>query len=153
MAPKSVFLLMKPLAIAFSVLALALFSTPCFGLISVRSLPKDEAKEMGITMKQRKNGDAGIKVWIEFKKEGFLEKLTYCRLQMNDENGEHLLSAMLRPNPAHHRQPKDVTSFAFSASRDQLANCSFMLVAYGSPRGDVGYVLNVKDYLDLNALK
>ena len=56
---------------------------------------------------------------------------------------------MLQPNPAHHRQPKDVVSYAFSANPEQLKNCSFMIVAYGSTRGDVGYLLNVNDYLSL----
>ena len=39
-------------------------------------LSKEEAKELGITMKHRKNGDAGVKVWLQFKKEGFLEKFS-----------------------------------------------------------------------------
>jgi len=97
----------------------------------------------------RKNGDAGIKVWLQFKKEGWLEKFTYAELRMKDNRGKYMVSAKLQPNPAHHRQPKDVTTVAFSADADQLSQCSFLVVCYGSNEGDVGYYLNTKDFLDL----
>ncbi len=123
---------------------------PSSAMISVGELTKKAAKEKyGITMHARKNGDAGIKVWLQFKKEGWLEKLTYTELRVEDDEGEHVLSAMLRPNPVHHRQPKGVTTVAFSAAPDQLAKCSFLVVCYGSIEGDVGYYLRVKDFLDL----
>jgi hypothetical protein len=88
-------------------------------------------------------------VWLEFKKEGWLEKFSYAELSMKDAQGKHLLSAQLQPNPAHHRQSKDITSVAFSADADQLNQCSFLVVCYGSNEGDVGYYLNLKDFLDI----
>ena len=100
-------------------------------------------------MHARKNGDAGIKVWLEFKKEGWLEKFTYAELRMEDARRKHLISAQLRPNPVHHRQSKDITTVAFSADAEQLSQCSFLVVCYGSNEGDVGYYLKVKDFLDL----
>ena len=125
-------------------------ASPSFAMISVGVLTKEKAKEKyGITMHARDNGDAGIKVWLEFKKEGWLEKFTYAELRMKDAEGKHLLSAQLRPNPAHHRQSKDITTVAFSADADQLGQCSFLVVCYGSNEGDVGYYLKVKDFLDL----
>lgn len=121
-----------------------------FAMIDVGTLTKDKAREKyGITMHARRNGDAGIKVWIEFKKEGWLEKFTYAELRMASANGDHVVSAQLQPNPVHHRQPKDVTTVAFSVAPEQLSRCSFLVVCYGSNEGDVGYYLNVKDFLDL----
>jgi hypothetical protein len=118
-------------------------------MISIGHLTKEQAKDKyGITMHARKNGDAGIKVWLEFKQDGWLEKFTYAELKMVDAEGRHLLSAQLQPNPAHHRQADEITSVAFSAEADQLARCSFLVVCYGSNEGDVGYYLNVKDFLD-----
>lgn len=137
------------LKIACLILLLVIAASPCFALISVGFLSKAEAKELGITMKSRKNGDAGTMVWLEFKKEGFLEKLTYCELQVNDAKGKHLVSARLEPHPVTHDQPKDLVSVEFSADPEELKNCSFMIVAYGSTRGDVGYILKVKDFLDV----
>jgi hypothetical protein len=130
---------------------LTLTASQSLGMISVGVLTKSTAKEKyGITMHARQNGDAGIKVWLEFKKEGWLEKFTYAELRMEDADGKHLLSAQLQPNPVHHRQAKDLTTVAFSAGADQLGQCSFLVVCYGSDEGDVGYYLNVKDFLDLD---
>jgi hypothetical protein len=124
-------------------------SMPCLAMISVGYLNKEQAKELGITMKHRPNGDAGVMVWLEFKKEGFLEKFTYAEFQMSDDKGKHLVSARLQPNPVVHDQPGEVVSVAFSADPAQLEKCAFMIVAYRSSRGDVGYVLKVKDFLDV----
>jgi hypothetical protein len=128
----------------------ALFATSSLAEISVGTLTKDRAKEKyGITMHARKNGDAGVMVWLEFKKEGWLQKFTYAELRMNDSQGKHLISARLQPNPVHYGQSKDITSVSFSAAPEQLAQCSFLVVCYGSNEGDVGYYLNVRDFLDL----
>ncbi len=132
------------------VIILALLANPSSALISLGVLSKEAAKDKyGITMHARKNGDAGIKVWLEFKKEGWLEKFTYAELRMEDARGKHLLSAKLQPNPVHHRQSKDITTVVFSADPDQLRQCSFLVVCYGSNEGDVGYYLKLKDFLDL----
>lgn len=120
-----------------------------FAEISVGTLSKEKAKEKyGITMHARQNGDAGIKVWIAFKKEGWLENFTYAELRMTDAKGDHIVSVRLQPNPVDHRQPKDVTTVAFSVAPEQLSQCSFLVVCYRSNEGDVGYYLNVKDFLD-----
>jgi hypothetical protein len=125
-------------------------ASPCLAMISVGVLTKEKAKEKyGITMHARRNGDAGIKVWLAFKKEGWLEKFTYAELRMEDPQGRHVVSARLQPNPVHHRQPKDITTVAFSVDADQLSQCSFLVVCYGSSEGDVGYYLKAKDFLDL----
>ena len=68
---------------------------------------------------------------------------------MKNIQGKHLLSAQLQPNPIHHRQPKDITSVAFSADADQLEQCNFLVVCCGSNEGDVGDYLSVKDFLDM----
>jgi len=141
---------MKTILISLGVLLL-LLSCPASSLamIDVGRLSKEQAKELGITMKQRPNGDAGTMVWVEFKKTGFLDHFTYCELQVNDPAGKHLLSAALQARPVDSRQPPELLSFAFSAAPAELEKCAFMVVAYGSSRGDVGYILSVKDFLDL----
>jgi hypothetical protein len=131
-------------------LVLTLVANQCFAMIDIGVLTKEKAKEKyGITMHARQNGQAGIKVWLEFKKEGWLEKFTYAELQMVDSKGKHLISAQLQPNPVHHRQPKEITTVACSVDADQLEQCSFLVVCYNSNEGDVGYVLKAKDFLDL----
>ena len=139
---------MKAYKSILSIFLSIFLSCSCFGMISVGNLSKEEASKLSITMKHRLNGDAVVKVWLEFEEEGFLEKFTYCELQMVDAKGKRILSAMLHPNPVTHGQSKDLTTVAFSADPAQLTNCSFMVVSYGSSRGDVGYVLAMKDFVD-----
>lgn len=115
-------------------------------------LTKDAAqKQYGITMHGRKSGGGRITVWIEFKRTGWLEEFTYAELRMDDQNGTQLLSALLQPTPMYSGQAKDLTTVAFSATPEQLAQCSFFVMCYGSNEGDVGYVLKIKDFLDLKA--
>ena len=127
-----------------------LLASSSLAAISVGTLTKEKAKEKyGITMHARKNGDAGILVWLEFKKKGWLEKLTYTELRVENSNGKHLISAGLEPKPGDRGQSKDIFIVAFSAAPEQLAQCSFFLVCYGSSEGDVGYYLKAKDFLNL----
>ncbi|MEK7953031.1 hypothetical protein [Luteolibacter soli] len=126
---------------------------PCSSMIDVGVLTPKEAKELGVVLKHRPNGDAGEMVWLEFKKEGFFEKLTYCEFQISDAKGNHLASARLDPHPVNHEQPKDVVSVSFSAVPAELERCSIMLVAYGSTKGDVGLILKVKDFLEAEKVK
>ena len=146
---------MKPLThliIAILVILMATTAGKANSMISIGVLTKEKAKEnYGITMHARKNGDAGIKVWLEFKKEGWLEKFTYAELVMKDSEGKQLLSAKLQPNAVHHRKASGKTSVCFSAKSDQLKRCSFLVVCYGSTEGDVGYYLNLKDFLDMDS--
>jgi hypothetical protein len=128
-----------------------LLANSSFAEIFVGTLTKEKAKEKyGITMHSRKNGDAGIKVWVEFKREGWLEKFTYTELRMSNAKGGHLVSAKLQPNPVHHRQPKNVTTVAFPVALEQLSQCSFLVVCYGGNEGEFGYCLNGKDFLDVS---
>ncbi|MCB1125592.1 MAG: hypothetical protein KDM81_03780 [Verrucomicrobiae bacterium] len=140
---------MKTRCAVWSLLGFLATALPCSAMISVGNLNKEEARDLGIVMKQRPNGDAGIKVWLEFKKVGFLEHFTYAELRVKDAQGKHRLSARLQPNPVVHGQDNDLVSVAFSAVPAELPHCAFMIVAYGSSRGDVGYVLEVKDFLNL----
>jgi hypothetical protein len=67
-------------------------------MISVGVLTKEKAEaKYGITMHARKNGDAGNKVWLQFKKEGWLEKSTYAELRMEVSNESADKVAWLEP--------------------------------------------------------
>jgi hypothetical protein len=140
-------------AVVLSICVVTFIASSSLGMISIGELTKEKAKDKyGITMHARKNGDAGIKVWLEFKREGWLKDFTYAELHVDDARGKHLLSAQLQPNPHHHRQPDDVTTVAFSAAPEELERCSFLVVCYNSNEGDVGCELSVKDFLDVGKL-
>jgi len=116
-------------------------------LIEISELTSTEAKKLGISVQHRNNGDAGVMVWVEFKKEGALKAFAYCEFQMKDANGKHVVSAMLQPRPVVHGQPEELTSVSFSAELSWLPHCAFLIVTSGSGRGGVGYQLNVKDFI------
>lgn len=145
---------MRPLfstTLAILTILIASTTNTSYAEISVGTLTKEQAREKyGITMHASNNGDAGIKVWLEFKQEGWLEKFTYAELRMKDSQGRHLLSAKLQPNAVHHRQSPEITTVYFSATPEQLKHCSFLVVSYGSNEGDVGYYLDVKEFLDMD---
>lgn len=133
------------LALAFVFLAAVPLS---FALISVGPLSKEKAKELGVTMNWRTNGDHGYMVWLEFTPDSPLREFTYVELQISDEKGKHRLSAHLKPRKVVYQQAENVKTVPFSAQLDQLGSCSFMVVNY-KDRGGVGYTMNVADYLDL----
>lgn len=141
----------RPLVLGLLTLLVLTVTAPrASALILIAELDREQAKDkLGITMHARKNGDVGIKVWLQFRKEGKLKEFTYARLQMVDEDGKHLLSAQLQPNPVHHRQPKDVTTVAFSAQPEKLKRCRFLVVCYEGLSG-TGYSMKVEDFLELD---
>ncbi len=133
---------------ALCVLLLLITAHPCFALIDVGYLTREKASEFGIQVRQRPNGDAGVLVWVEFRKQGFLEAFTYAEFRMTDAKGQQIASTRIQPHPVVAGQPNDLLSIAFSAQPDQLQHCSILLVAYGSRLGDVGYIIRPRDFLD-----
>src|SRR5436309_1683621 len=71
-----------------SVLIFFLFAlhSRSFAMISVGDVSPDQAKELGVTFRSHTNGEAGIQVWMEFKTEGELAKITYIQLQIGDRD-------------------------------------------------------------------
>ena len=132
-----------------SVLTLLLFaaSSQCFAMISVGVISPERAKELGVTFRSHTNGAAGIQVWLEFKAEGKLQKITYVELQIG-EGENRIMSAAL---PVSYSTPgKGVVSF--SAYPAYLSKSTLMIVVYGGPKGDVGYQFKVKDFIELEKL-
>ncbi|MCD8534817.1 MAG: hypothetical protein LR011_08525 [Verrucomicrobia bacterium] len=127
---------------------LIMTSNPCLALISIRNLPEIEAEKMGLTIKRRLNGDAGEWVRLEFLKQGSLKNLAYVEFHLKDAHGKQLLSAKLPIEPVDPNQPDGIQSVQFSALPSQLESCSFFIVISDSPRGHIGYLLNIKDYLN-----
>jgi len=90
---------------------------------------------------------AGVRVWMDFKMKGELEKITYVELQIG-EGAHRIASAAL---PVAHPKP-DVGTVNFSAFPKYLAESSFMIVVYNGPKGDVGYSFKLRDFIELEIL-
>lgn len=116
----------------------------CAAEISVENVSKERAKELGITFRTNTNGEAGIRVTLEFKMDGELKNITHVELQIG-ENEDRIASAQLfvsSPRP-------DNAAVSFSAYPAYLPRSSLMIVVYHGPKGDVGYRFNVKDFIEL----
>ncbi len=115
----------------------------CRAMISVEFVSAARAKTLGVTFRTEKNGQAGVRVWVEFKLEGELKKITYVEVQIG-EGESRIMSAHLRE-----RQLKPgMATFHFSVFPAYLPQSSVMIVVYGGPRGDVGYRFRVKDFIE-----
>lgn len=126
---------------------------PSSALISIGPLDKEKATKYGITVKARKNGDAGVKVWVEYRKEGLLEGFSYAQLLIQEQNGKHQVSARVSEGPMNRDKNSKVVSASFSAVPDQLKNSTFRLVAHGGGRGGVDYDLKVTDFINIKAIE
>jgi len=127
-----------------TVLAVLLWVTPspCLAMISVEDVSMERAKELGVTFRTDRNGEAGIQVWLEFKAEGELKKITYVELQIG-HGEDRIMSARLDVS-----QPKPGSmAVHFSAYPAYLPRSTLMIVVYQGPKGDVGYRFRVKDFI------
>ncbi len=119
-------------------------SSQCFALIPIEDVSKERAKELGVTFRTNTDGQAGIRVWMEYKPKGELQKVTYVELQIG-EGEEQIASASLQvSNPNF-----ESASVNFSTFRKFLPKSTLMIVVYMGPKGDVGYRFKVKDFIEL----
>ncbi|MFM8468439.1 MAG: hypothetical protein ACKODH_00470 [Limisphaerales bacterium] len=102
---------MKPsLTLSILMAGLLVGASPCLALVQIAEVSKERAKEMGVTLRSRPNGDAGVAVWIEFKAAGALKNFTRVELRMTS-GGKHLVSAPLQVT----RKAGDLVEAYFSA--------------------------------------
>ena len=132
-----------------TIAALVVICSTASAEILLENVSKDRAKELGIVMKSKPNGNGGLMVWLEFKEKGAFGKFSYAEVRIGASDTKDQLSAMLKVAPVDKGQPDDVLSVAFSAARPLLENCSFWVVAYEEPMSGVGYILSVSEFIDL----
>ncbi|MCI0541469.1 MAG: hypothetical protein L0Z50_40230 [Verrucomicrobiales bacterium] len=131
------------LSISVTTFLLIVASSHCFALMMLADVSKERAKEMGVTMRSRKDGDAGVAVWIVFKTQGALKDFVGVNLRMT-AGGKHLLSAPLQIS----RPTADSVSVHFSADPAYLADSIFMIVVSEPAKGGTGYQFKVKDFIE-----
>ena len=117
----------------------------CLAEMLIADVSREEAKGMGVTMRSRKNGDAGVEVRLEFKKSGQLKDFKRVELQIG-EGKDRIMSASLLP-----AQPNPGTvAVHFSANPAYLTSSTLMIVVIGdNDLGGEGYRFKVKDFIDL----
>lgn len=86
---------MKSLLSGILFLTSLALSFDCQALISVEFVSKERAKELGVSFKIHKNGEAGYAMTMDFQNKGELEKITYVQLQIG-QGKERIMSSQLR---------------------------------------------------------
>jgi hypothetical protein len=118
----------------------------CFALQENEEISKERAKALGVSLRSNPNGEAGVKVWIEFKATGELKNFSHVDLQIGD--GEKRM--VTAPLMASHQDAEGV-SVQFSADPAWLPSSVLTIVVSGGPRSRVGYQFKVKDFIELPA--
>jgi len=128
-----------------SVLTFLLFaaSSQCFAMLAIEDVSTNRAKELGVTIRTNMNGQAGIQVQMEFKTDGELKKITYVELQIGDGENRIMSAPLLVSYPSSGR-----VAVRFSAYPAYLSKCILTIAVYGGPKGDWGYRLKVKDFIE-----
>lgn len=123
------------------------FASPCFAMMEIAEVSKERAKELGVTLRSRPNGDAGVAVWIEFRAAGVLKNFTRVELRMTSA-GKHLMSASLLAS-----RTEDRVEAYFSADPDQLAGSTLLIAVTDAPRTHIGYEFRVNNFVEAGAKK
>ena len=127
------------------ILNLLLFAAPsrCFADYVIEDVSKAQAKEMGVTIRTEKNGDAGIRVWMEFKTTGKLKEFAYVEVQIG-EGKSRIMSAPLRvsnPSPGS-------AAVQFSADPTYVRKSELDIFVDHAPPGGTVYRFKVKDFIE-----
>ena len=129
---------------AILILDLLLLVSPsrCVALYGIADVSNAEAKEMGVTIRMDKNGDAGIRVSMEFKTTGKLRKFTRVEVQIG-EGKDRIMSAPLRES---HPSAESV-AVHFSADLAYLSKSTLWVYVADQPEGGTVYRFKVKDFI------
>ncbi len=132
------------------VLALPLFAAPGRGLamMELTEVSREQAKELGMEIRAKAAGPAGVRVELEFKTEGKLKDFGPDRNSRVDlwitKGKKFLLAAALqmeRPAPGR-------VAVSLFADRSQLDSMALVVVVGSGLMPGGGYLLPLKDFVD-----
>ena len=128
--------------------ALALTPNRSVALDFITDINAKDAKELGLTFRSRASGGPNA-VWVEltFKAAGKLAGFTHVDLHMYE--GEKLLLTTILSNRS---ELPDHFQVSFHADRDNIDKIT-LRVMKDVGEGGVGYVLRVKDVVDVKQLR
>jgi hypothetical protein len=125
-------------------LLLVVGATPCFALMRIDQITKEQAKELGIELRIKGTGPIEVWVELEFKAEGKLKEFRHVSLEIRE--GDKLLVgyAPLRGQP----DDSGRVHVGFMANRAYLEKITLRVVT-GVSRDMAGHDLRVRDFVDL----
>jgi len=130
-----------------SVLTLLLSSTPCLALIEIADVNKDRARELELEIRAQPSGPDAVRIELEFPTKGELKGFSRVNLEISDGKKLLLSSSLL---PEKDSKPGRIL-VNFTSDRAQLDKLSLMVMV-GEFDGRTGYLIRVKDFVDLSKL-
>jgi hypothetical protein len=129
-----------------SVLAVLLIvsAVPCHAMISVTSVSREQAKEMGMEIRLRANGADQVWVFLEIKPTGKLKDFSHVSLEIRDA-GKLLLGWM---DFGSKRKSSGNVVASFLVDRAFLEKIGLRVMVQSGLRTGAGYDLRVADFVE-----
>lgn len=122
--------------------ALLFVGSPAFAIHFIHPVTVEEAKEMGLTIDVRPNGEAGMLATIEFKPAGSLKDYRHVQMHIRKE-GVHLAGATLKT-----WEDGGKVSASFSTDAGNVSHSTFTIVVPEGGRGAwIDYEFKLKDFV------
>lgn len=128
---------------AAGIVALA-SSEQCFALQFNKDVSKDEAKKMGVAIRSNRDGENGIKVWIEFEPKGELKKFTQVIVAIGPSGKRMVFAPLMTSHPT----PESVSAH-FSTDAANVPASVLTIVVQDAERTRIGYQFKVQDFLEI----
>jgi hypothetical protein len=121
--------------------------TDCFGMMDIMDVSREQAKAWGVTIRTNLNGEAGVRVWMEFKPEGKFQQFRNVQLQVGDGE-KQVMSATLNESALKSGN----LSVNFSVQPAYLAESTLLIVVDDQPLGGSGYQFRIRNFLEPSKL-
>jgi len=129
------------------ILTLLCFCSPCLALIEIADVNKDRARELELEIRAQPSGPDAVRIELEFPVKGELKGFSRVNLEISEGKKLVLSSSLL---PEKESKPGRIL-VNFTADRAQLDKVSLMVMV-GEFDGRTGYLIRVKDFVDLSKL-
>ncbi len=135
--------------ISIAVLAFLLVTTSrCYAYEPIEFVTRERAKALGMEIRSNAAGPDAVRVDLEFETKGELKSYSRVELEIHD-GGKLLMSSTLREEKS---RPKRVV-VSFAADRTKLDKITLRVVTQDSAGERTGYVIPVKEFVDLEKLR
>ena len=127
-----------------SLSTLSKFESMSAAMEEVEIVTKERAKALGLSIQRQADGPITVRVSLEFEKQGELKE--YSRVELKQFNGDKLqITVTLKEGES--KTGRVIVGFV--ATRSNLETLSLKIVAKDPSGSRVGYVLPMKDFVEL----
>src|SRR6516225_2640608 len=131
--------------VALAAAVLLAMPSRCSALEFIKEVSKEEAKKLGVVIQTNRNGEAGMRVSLEFEPKDELKNFLRVEVEMY-KGGKCLIHAPLQTsNPA----PGKIAAY-FSTDASNFPWTALKIVVQDGARTRIGYRLALKNFVEPN---